>query len=69
MRWREGRPAYFSALWMLQQWDWRREPFLWKLHPVAATESEQTWFPHRMGEQILTTRRARGRDVLTGDWA
>lgn len=26
MRWLNGKPTYFSALWILRQLDWKREP-------------------------------------------
>lgn len=26
MRWLNGKPTYFSALWLLLQLDWRKEP-------------------------------------------
>jgi len=30
--WQPAAPRYFSAGWMLRQWDWRREVFRPELH-------------------------------------
>lgn len=32
--WTPAAPAYFTALWLVRQWDWRRERFRQELHPT-----------------------------------